>query len=561
MSVLLLLLAWNPPLVSHRPFAGRVAWHHPRMHTEFTRPDLVPAGAGGDDALQLYKALSERSKEDSPLGRAIKQGLGVLTDALRLYGADRVVTSFNGGKDAVVIMHLMRAAMAGYYNDKPGGARAVRVIFFEQEDEFAEVEAFVQQTVARYGLELLTYDVGFVPGLTQCIEQHGTQAFVLGTRVGDPNAVGQSLFTPSSDWMPPFMRVNPVFEWGYAEVWAFLRQYGLPFCPLYCDGYTSIGKVSNTFPNPALKRPDGSYAAAWLLSDGQLERAGRDSARSSAGDEGGARLVRRVGMLVVGDEILKGSTADVNTVEAAKMLRRQGIRLCRVVTVADEIGEIVAELRRLRDEFDAVITSGGLGPTHDDITLRAIATALSVPFEESAEMRRTIVAKVDRSKSGRLDEEVIRKMSCLPGGAQLRAVPGLPDEWPILQCANVFILPGVPRFFSSKLGVILTHFLKGEAPPIVRSVSLRVGETEIVAALNRVVQANADITIGSYPVDRGDVKTILTVEAPHDALPQLEAAVAQLGAALPPNAVVAITEQVSLGEFSEAASSAPPAAL
>ena len=78
---------------------------------------------------------------------------------------------------------------------------------------------------------------------------------MLGTRATDPNAKGQQDFAPSSDWMPPFMRVNPVIYWSYADVWEFLQRFELPICCLYERGYTSLGKRSDTQPNPALLRP------------------------------------------------------------------------------------------------------------------------------------------------------------------------------------------------------------------------------------------------------------------------------------------------------------------
>ena len=230
--------------------------------------------AGADSALSLYHALKRGAEVDSQLGRALKRGLGVLTNALRLYGAD-IVCSFNGGKDAVVILHLMRAAIAGY-NEQAGKSVQLRVIFFETEDEFPEVDAFVRDTIERYNLLRTSYaGVGFAQGLRECIAEHGSKAFVLGTRNGDPNAKGQEDFAPSSDWMPPFMRVNPILHWDYSDVWAFLREYELPYCTLYADVYTSLGKMSLTLRNPALLRSDGSYSPAWELVDGARERDGR----------------------------------------------------------------------------------------------------------------------------------------------------------------------------------------------------------------------------------------------------------------------------------------------
>ena len=76
--------------------------------------------------------------------------------------------------------------------------------------------------------------------------------------------------------MPPFMRVNPILHWSYAQVWDFLRAFELPYCALYDEGYTSLGRKANTQRNPALRRSDGTYSPAWALDDAQLERAGRE---------------------------------------------------------------------------------------------------------------------------------------------------------------------------------------------------------------------------------------------------------------------------------------------
>ena len=235
-------------------------------------PRLLPTTTTStSDALELHSRLAAAAEEDTPLGRAVGHGLQVLKDAFRLYGADRVVSSFNGGKDAVAILHLCRAALAAHDE-----TARLRVIFFEVDDEFPEIDAFVRESVKKHDLDLVAMSgVGFAEGLGQCIAMHDSKAFVLGTREADPNAGGQQDFAPSSDWMPPFMRVNPILTWGYHDVWDFLRTFDLDYCALYDDGYTSLGKQASTNRNPALKRPDGTYAPAWLLKDESLERAGR----------------------------------------------------------------------------------------------------------------------------------------------------------------------------------------------------------------------------------------------------------------------------------------------
>eukprot|EP00908_Phaeocystis_cordata_P005639 Transcript_16138.p1 GENE.Transcript_16138~~Transcript_16138.p1 ORF type:complete len:597 (+),score=270.45 Transcript_16138:78-1793(+) len=534
-----------------------------------TQPRAAPAVASmASDDLALYEALAEAAAEESTLGRGLKQGLGVVGQALRLYGPDKVVTAFNGGKDAVVVLHLVRAALAHHRQQHPAasGARQ-RVIFFEQKDEFPEVAAFLKETAVRYNLEVVSYaDMGFAEGIKECIAEHGSEAFVLGTRKGDPNAGEQQLFEPSSDWMPPFMRVNPAIYWDYHDVWRFLERFELPVCELYTRGYTSLGKRSDTAPNPALLHPDGSYAHARELADASLERAGRTStkppkppappppppplsptalAAEEAARAGQRCAARTAGVLIVGDEILSGKTPDTNTHEAAVVLQQAGVRLRRVVVVTDELDEIARELRALSDTYDVVISSGGVGPTHDDVTLKAVAAGLGRTYEHSSEMARLIDAKLG-GEAQQLPAEVARKMSMLPRGAVLRPVPEQPAEWPVLQCANVFVLPGVPTYFSSKLATLATHFLAGAAPRLYRQLSLGLPEVDIVEPLNEVVGQHEGVGFGSYPTEQGDARTIITLEADSGSEAELLSAVAALRAALPERAILSESSAAEL---------------
>lgn len=226
------------------------------------------------DALALHGALV--ACEDDALRPRIERALAVLSDALRVFGPDAVYASFNGGKDAVVIVHLLRAARAAL-----GSSRLPRLVYFDTTDDFDEVRQFVYDTcddlAADFVVEKLERDVGFVAGLSTLVDRARprTLAFVLGTRKGDPNSGEQQAFEPSSEWMPPFMRVNPILDWSYQDIWAFLRYFQLPYCSLYDRGYTSLGSKSTTLPNPALCVDDGTYRPAYELSDAALERAGR----------------------------------------------------------------------------------------------------------------------------------------------------------------------------------------------------------------------------------------------------------------------------------------------
>ncbi|KAJ8611382.1 hypothetical protein CTAYLR_006498 [Chrysophaeum taylorii] len=226
------------------------------------------------DAGALHEAFSTCS--DKHLGDLVNRSLTILANAIRVFGSDAVYASFNGGKDAVVILHLLRAA-----RHAQNRAAKLHLVYFDTTDDFDEVRDFVHDTCAaldtEFYVESVERDVGFVAGLTNIVDRTAPRAlaFVLGTRQGDPNCGEQQQFEPSSPWMPAFMRVNPILHWTYGDVWTFLRYFDLPYCSLYDQGYTSLGSKSTTLRNPALCVEAGVYRPAYELEDWALERAGR----------------------------------------------------------------------------------------------------------------------------------------------------------------------------------------------------------------------------------------------------------------------------------------------
>jgi 3'-phosphoadenosine 5'-phosphosulfate sulfotransferase (PAPS reductase)/FAD synthetase len=150
------------------------------------------------------------------------------------------------------------------------------------------------------------------------LKEKPTKAIFIGTRIGDPNAVGQEQFSPSSPGWPPFMRVNPILDWSYRDVWSFLLTCKVKYCSLYDQGYTSIGSIHDTVPNALLSDSSTgkSFRPAYMLTDGRLERAGRtkktnhkmemNSVASNGMNniEGEQMISRAASIIVVGDEIL-----------------------------------------------------------------------------------------------------------------------------------------------------------------------------------------------------------------------------------------------------------------
>jgi hypothetical protein len=159
-------------------------------------------------ALELHARLTSPSLPVC-LARPVKKALAVLEAALRLYSPPQLLLSFNGGKDATVVLHLARAAFAAR------GAGQPACVYWDDRDCFPEVQQFVTDSVRQYALPMRTYDCSFGDGLKDCVEKRGTAAVVLGTRLGDPNAAGAECFEPSSPGWPSFMRINPILTWSF----------------------------------------------------------------------------------------------------------------------------------------------------------------------------------------------------------------------------------------------------------------------------------------------------------------------------------------------------------
>jgi FAD synthetase len=181
-------------------------------------------------------------------------------------------------------------------------------------------------------------------------------------------------------------------------------------------------------------------------------------------------------VLVIGDEILNGYAQEGNLAAAVATLARVGVPVVKAVIVSDDVAKIAEEVKRLSSEADVVFTSGGLGPTHDDVTMRAVALAQEQgALVSNAEMRAFLLfsSRAEGAKEGQpsnpspdslsLSQE---RLTLLPANARLRFPPSPPPPagpaWPVVQCGQVFLLPGPPKIFkvrpmSSPCLVIASH--------------------------------------------------------------------------------------------------------
>jgi molybdenum cofactor synthesis domain-containing protein len=202
-------------------------------------------------------------------------------------------------------------------------------------------------------------------------------------------------------------------------------------------------------------------------------------------------------LLVIGDEILSGRTQDRNIAQVALWLNEQGIRLREVRVVPDDIGSIAAAVNALRTSHDYLFTTGGIGPTHDDITVDAMATAFGVQVIEHPEARR-ILENYYRDRPGGLTEARLR-MARTPQGAQLIQNPS--SGAPGVKIENVYILAGVPQIAASMLEA-LSGTLEGGRPVVSVTVGARAAESDVADLLRETEAANPGVAIGSYPFFR-----------------------------------------------------------
>ena len=199
-------------------------------------------------------------------------------------------------------------------------------------------------------------------------------------------------------------------------------------------------------------------------------------------------------MLVIGDEILSGRTRDSNMHYLAGELTRIGIRLVEVRMVADDHAAIVAAVTALRGGVDHLFTSGGIGPTHDDITADAIAAAFGAPIGHRADAMALLQAHYDRA--GLEFNEARQRMARIPEGASLIDNPI--STAPGFTLGNVHVMAGVPNIFQAMVASVLPH-LTGGAPLLSQSLRVERGEGEIAAGFGALAADYPDLSMGSYP--------------------------------------------------------------
>lgn len=216
-------------------------------------------------------------------------------------------------------------------------------------------------------------------------------------------------------------------------------------------------------------------------------------------------MSKTAGIIVIGNEILSGKTRDENSPYLVRELRELGVEVRKISVIPDELDIISGEVQSLSKAFDYVFTTGGVGPTHDDLTMDGIASAFGRTLRRNAELEDTI----RRFYARELVDGNLR-MADIPEGARL--VGGKSMWFPVVAVENVYIFPGVPEILQKKFDRIKETFR--EAPFYLREIYLKADEGQIAASLHRILEQFPDLLLGSYPYFDNPVYSIkLTLES------------------------------------------------
>jgi molybdenum cofactor synthesis domain-containing protein len=239
---------------------------------------------------------------------------------------------------------------------------------------------------------------------------------------------------------------------------------------------------------------------------------------------------KTAGIIIIGNEILSGKVHDVNSYYLTSELRSLGVDVRRISVIPDETEIIGMEAVRFSNKYDHVFTSGGVGPTHDDVTMAGIARGFGVKLAVHPVIRNFLNARYENNLTS-----AVLKMAEIPEGAEVYLEEGM--RFPVVSYKNIFIFPGIPEYLRDKFTTIKDRFR--DSVFYIKRLFLSVHESEFAEILNLVVSANPQVQFGSYPIQgKREYRVIITAESKSEA--ELNRAVAELTGRLPAEALVMV---------------------
>jgi molybdenum cofactor synthesis domain-containing protein len=215
--------------------------------------------------------------------------------------------------------------------------------------------------------------------------------------------------------------------------------------------------------------------------------------------------VKTAGIIIIGNEILSGKVQDMNSFFLSSELWLLGIQVQRITVIPDEIGIIAQEVKEFSDNYTYVFTTGGVGPTHDDVTMAGIAKGFGVPLARN----RQIIEVLSQRFNNVLNEALL-KMAELPQGSEVVMYKNM--RFPVISFRNIYIFPGIPEYLRNKFAMIRDKFVS--TPIFLKRIFLNTHESVIAGVLNDVVDKNKDVSFGSYPyVDNPEYRVVITLES------------------------------------------------
>jgi FAD synthetase len=212
--------------------------------------------------------------------RHVKKAIENIESCIERYGLENIFVSFNGGKDCTVLLHLVLAVIKKKYAQY---TQPIFCLYVQSESPFPEQDEFIQHSKTYYNLEIMTIKSGIKDALQETLKKNPNyKACFMGTRRTDPYSSYLQVFQMTDANWPQIMRVSPLLDWHYCDIWDYLLYYKVPYCTLYDMGFTSLGNTENTTRNPSLIYRDQfeekeMYLPAYKMWKENTERNGRNS--------------------------------------------------------------------------------------------------------------------------------------------------------------------------------------------------------------------------------------------------------------------------------------------